>query len=702
MRTRFHFGPYELDVQERELRKLGVRIKLQEQPFQVLLELVERPGQLVTREELQHRLWPDGTFVDFEQNLNRAVNRLRDALSDTADVPRYIETVPRHGYRFIAAVESDARPVPQARPKWKLAAGLVTAALVGVALLWALWWRRPSSAVPDLQPKRLAVAIFENRTGDPALDHLGRMAADWISEGLSRIGAVEIVPQSTVLELAGQTSKARQDPIQALAAATGAALVVSGAYYVHDHTIQLQARITDVAANKLLYAVEPISGPREQPLGAVETVRQHVTDAIAARFLREGINMLRSGPAPPRYEAYQEYLAARDAWGRPSVAVAHLKRALDIDPAFNSARFSLAAAYENMAATYGNMEELQEQAAQLDLLEQKREQLTPAQRSSLDRKRAEMAGRADEALIAARENSKIDPGDEKISFMLAVDALSANRPREAVEALKRPHSWKLVIRAPDPFGDYYYLTLTIALHMLGEHGRELTEARRGRAVYPDLPAIREYEVRALVALGRLGEANKVIDETLTLPASPPHGSPGSVMLRAAQELRAHGHREAALDMARRAAQWYRNRPGGEAAREEQRSEFGLCLYNAGQWQEARAVFSQLAGEHPDNILYQGMLGALFAQQGDTAGAQRISGALWRIKRPYLFGSHLYQCASIASLLGDKERAVSLLREAVAQGYPFDNHGYAFRCHESIDFEPLHGYPPFEELIRPKD
>src|SRR5579884_3692063 len=99
------FATFELRTVTRELYKQGTRIRLQIKPFQVLETLLERPGELVTREELRQRLWPSGTFVDFESGLNTAINRLRSALGDSADEPRYIETLPRLGYRFICPVE---------------------------------------------------------------------------------------------------------------------------------------------------------------------------------------------------------------------------------------------------------------------------------------------------------------------------------------------------------------------------------------------------------------------------------------------------------------------------------------------------------------------------------------------------------------------------------------------------------------------
>src|SRR5262250_2431741 len=100
------FGVFEANLRSGELRKSGIRIKLHDQPFQILAMLLERPGELVTREELRQKLWPADTFVDFNHGLNNAVLRLREVLGDSADSPRFIETIPRRGYRFIVAVTS--------------------------------------------------------------------------------------------------------------------------------------------------------------------------------------------------------------------------------------------------------------------------------------------------------------------------------------------------------------------------------------------------------------------------------------------------------------------------------------------------------------------------------------------------------------------------------------------------------------------
>src|SRR5256712_7822478 len=113
-RSILHFGVFEVDVRSGELRKQGVRIKLQEQPFHVLAVLLQRPGEVVTREQLRSENWSADTFVDFDNSLNTAINKLREALGDSADNPRFIETLPRRGYRFIAPVTSIDRKEPTA------------------------------------------------------------------------------------------------------------------------------------------------------------------------------------------------------------------------------------------------------------------------------------------------------------------------------------------------------------------------------------------------------------------------------------------------------------------------------------------------------------------------------------------------------------------------------------------------------------
>jgi tetratricopeptide (TPR) repeat protein len=255
------------------------------------------------------------------------------------------------------------------------------------------------------------------------------------------------------------------------------------------------------------------------------------------------------------------------------------------------------------------------------------------------------------------------------------------------------------------------MILTGALHALNEHEEELKEAQRGRGVYPHLLNLRAYEARALVALGRIDDMEKLIEEMLTMSthAYPAgfllrKGTPGYVMLAAAEELRAHGHREASLKMAVRAVEWYRSRIGEEAREEDTRSGLGNALYQAQRWREANKIFAALAAENPRNVTYKGILGSLSAREGDRVKAIRITEELRGMEPLHL---SCFRSARILSLLGDSARALALLREAVAVGFggtnepDLDMYGYGFIYRHCMDLEPLRGYPPFEELIKPK-
>src|SRR6516225_865633 len=172
---RFRFGLFEADLNSSELRKNGVKIKLQEQPFQILALLLEHRGELVTREELRKKLWPADTFVDFDVGLNVAIKKLRDAIGDSAENSRFVETIPRHGYRFISSVEEveavpeESRPFKKARQRnviWVSALAVAGAAIMLLALhagrLGFPFRGKPKASVI----RSIAVLPLENLSGD--------------------------------------------------------------------------------------------------------------------------------------------------------------------------------------------------------------------------------------------------------------------------------------------------------------------------------------------------------------------------------------------------------------------------------------------------------------------------------------------------------------------------------------------------------
>ena len=259
------FGTFEVDVRSGELRKAGIRIALQDQPLRVLTRLIQRPGEVVTREELQRELWPDNTFLDFEQGLNAAIKRLRDALGDSAESPRFVETLPRRGYRFIAPVvggvmSADLPPptVIQPRSTARSMRMAVVAVLALATIAAAAWWRTanpPVSVQPDGvtgaslvdATEVVAVAAFENSTNDSGLDSLGDQIAGRVVRAIAAVPGVAAVPAT------GQ------------GLAQNASLAVRGTFFLQGDRLELQSRIVEQSSGQLLHVLPPFDAPRADP-----------------------------------------------------------------------------------------------------------------------------------------------------------------------------------------------------------------------------------------------------------------------------------------------------------------------------------------------------------------------------------------------------------------------------------------------------
>jgi len=566
-------------------------------------------------------------------------------------------------------------------------AGLAAVALLVIAAIFLVLF---ISQGPSLDPKRVVVAYFENRTGDPKLDPVGGMVADWITQGLSQTGIiyVEPVPPAEALEII----KESKDPVRSLAKETGAGKVVSGSYYLQRENISLHAQIMDVQKGKLLSALDPVIGPVDDPVKAIEPLRKRVMGALAVS-LDERISAPIGLGKPPTYEAYREFLEGQraSAHREDRKAIKHYSRAIELDPDFIMAAIQRAYAHLRL----GEYAELELIFRKLD---KSRDKLIPWHRYYLDYFEARCRG-DHEAAYNTRIQMAMARGEPKKylrGVALGGAANRINRPKEAIEFLKKcdPESGQGTCANNARRWAGYWFNLTTAHHMLGNHEEELRAARRGRKYHPEKFRTLRNEVRALSALGRIKEVNKLIDESLSLPPQR-RLSPGWVMRHTAQELRAHGYRQASLQVIERALKWFKSRTEEESGIRLHRSNLASVLYEAEKWEEAQDIYEDLHEDFPDRINYLGRLGVIAARRGDKEEALEISSLLKDIDRPYIFGLHTFWRARIASVLGDKENTVKLLREALAQGRTY------VQLHPVIDFEPLQDYPPFKELIKPK-
>ena len=690
------FGAFEVDLRSGELRKAGTRIALQEQPLRVLARLLREPGELVSRDQLRRELWPDDTFLDFEHGLNAAVKRLRDALGDSADTPRFIETLPRRGYRFIAPVDVRRVPpgdAPPAGAGWSSShlVRVALALLLGLAALAAgaaWWWSSEPAGLPaelaaparGAEVYQVTVAAFENRSTERALTVLGEQIAGRLVSAIARVPGVDASLEVT--PPAGTGAPAGTAPPGS--PGRPASLRVAGTIFVQGDRLDLQGRILDAASGRLLHALAPLSAASGDPGDAIARLEGRVAGAVAVHYddFFGGLDVLSH---PPTLDAYREYRIGLEifSWDYPR-ALTHLQRAVEIDPQFWLPRVI-------MLFAYFNTWQPDEAYAQLSEMDRQRDRLGPSERLFIDFLRENSAGRSVEALRVLRDLEARMPRSLVVNHNIVQLSIMQNRPREAIAAYDRLAFDVRSLR--HSIGTFRLRLLTHALHMLEEHERELEESRRGQQYAPGMLVFVAAEVDALAALGRLEELNAAVERSLAIPAT--RGTAGEVLEQAAMGLRAHGHRQPSLALARRAVEWRRNRPAPDAATPANRAALGRALYLAEQWKEAEQVFTQLAAEQP-SAEHLGPMGTCAARLGDARRAGAIAAKLRALSDRELLGAATFWRARVAAVLGDQPGAFELLREALAHGEPFGVH-----LRHLPDFESLQGYPPFEELLRPK-
>jgi len=293
------FGVFEVDLRGGELRKQGVKIKLQEQPFHLLQMLLEHPGEIVTREELRGRIWPADTFVDFDQGLNNAIKRLRESLSDSPENPRFIETIPRHGYRFIANL-----------------------------------------GVTPGQIKSLAVLPLENLSRDPEQEYFAEGLTEALITTLAKIGELRVVSRTSAMQYKGV-----HKPLREIARELEVNAIVEGTVLRAGRRVRITAQLIDAPKESHLWAES-----YERDLRNVLALQTEVAQAIAReiRVKLTPLDQARFADAPAvDPDAYEAYLKGRYHWNRRSgaavkKAIQWFQRAISKDPSYAAAYTGLA------------------------------------------------------------------------------------------------------------------------------------------------------------------------------------------------------------------------------------------------------------------------------------------------------------------------------------------------------------------------
>lgn len=367
--TVFRFAAFQVDLSSGELRKHGIKIRLQEQPFQILAMLLERPGEVITRDELHQKLWPSNTFVDFDVGLNSAILRLRAALGDSADKPRFVETLPRRGYRFIAPIERDGSGELKIGPsriselsagadvsatakatgasRRVLMLGIASAFAIVLSLLFAVNMgglrKRLLGAFTRPSIHSIAVLPLDNLTGDPAQEYFADGMTDALTTELAQTAPVRVISRTSAMQYKGKHKK-----LSEIAQELNVDAVVEGSVARSGDRVRITAQLIHAATDWHLWAQS-----YERDLRDVLALQRDISRAIANEV---GIKVSReqqAGDATLRQvnpTAYEDYLRGKlyvdtdDATENES-AIAMLEQATTLDPNFALAHANLARAY---------------------------------------------------------------------------------------------------------------------------------------------------------------------------------------------------------------------------------------------------------------------------------------------------------------------------------------------------------------------
>ena len=383
------FDNFALDVRTGELRKHGVRLRLQGQPLQVLTALLNRAGDVVTREELRAQIWAADTFVDFDHSLHNAIARVREVLCDSAETPRYIETLPRRGYRFIAPVEAgevqppahsakdvqprEARVQPKlTQSRTLLAAAVLTLLVIGVAVWLGHGGAAPTSAAPRLNS--IAVLPLANLSGDPSEEFFADGMTDQLITDLAKVGSLRVISRTSVLQYKG-TKKALPE----IARELNVDAIVEGSVIRSGQRVRVTAQLLQAPSDQHLWAET-----YDRDLGDVLKLQGDLADAIAQRVRaqltpQQQAQLRLAQPVnPAAYDAYLKgrlYLTTEYTKPESLEKAQHLfQEAIERDPSLALADAGLADTYVYLAfagalpkdTAYRSAKETLAKATQLD------------------------------------------------------------------------------------------------------------------------------------------------------------------------------------------------------------------------------------------------------------------------------------------------------------------------------------------------
>lgn len=555
------FDGFEVDPRARELRRKGIRIRIQDQPLEVLLLLLEHRGEVVTREELKQRLWPAGTYVDAEDGLNTAIRKLREHLGDSAERPVYIETIPRRGYRFIANSKEQAsatpdqadtgaaaaappvlttieagREVAKVRRPWRAIALTGLLALIAVTSWIAV--RHRKVAAPPARPAIASIAVLplENLSGDRAQEYFADGITEELIGRLSMIRGLRVISRTSSMQFRSSHLTAPE-----IARALNVDALVEGSVIREGNRVRVHAQLIRAATDEHFW-----SENYDREMQDALTLESEVAQAIAQKVEvtvtgEERARLVAARPVAP--EVYESYLKGirlmTDKKADLEHSIGYFQEAIRRDPSFAPAYVGLAQAYEELgtnfvgvpaAETRPRMIENARKALELDPhLVQAHVQLANVYRklwrwdeSEAEDKRAlELApnsadalgeyaewlvchGRFDEALVLARKAREVDPLDAQADHVGWI-LFQARRYDEALREMRSAVSL-------EPEHAYIRFQLSFVLIAMNHSDEAIPHMEKALALTNRSPGSIELLATAYAKAGRRSDALRLLEE----------------------------------------------------------------------------------------------------------------------------------------------------------------------------------------------
>jgi serine/threonine-protein kinase len=552
--------------------------------------------------------------------------------------------------------------------RWMIAGSVAVVALVLAGAAWFHW--RPEKVTR----KRVAVIPFENLTGDTTLAQVGRIAADWITQGAAQVDSVDVVSTATVEGIIGDGKGSTTDAARRVGATTHASAIVTGTVSRFGDSLRVSAEVVDARSGQVIRALQSVSGPVSDPIVAIQALRERLLGSFASGDLQR---RTRLGTEPPRYSAYEEYVEGSDRFVRyhdwPG-ARRRLEKAIELDSTF-------AAPWVMLALTLRNLELYDESDSVARRAEALRTRFTQEEHLQLAWVRSILDRDVERELNLSTQIAQLDSSHLWL-YSVGITALWLLRPSIAIPALRASESGSIAAGDWPQFRD-----LGAAYHAAGDYRSELATYERGTKAFPTITW--PYTLSALAGLGRAEQGVRFADSLLTTTTR--YGPAVYGVLGGAEEFGAHGDTTTEQRLARLVTVWFKTHASSSAAAAITRAH---AWYLAGGLDSAAAVLRTLPRDSV-TLTRVAALALVDAQRGDSSRARLVADSLAGTHPKWDFGQTTYWRAVIVARLGDKQQAVQLLRDANRQGRPMNT------WHADEALAPLRGYRPFEALITPQ-